>query len=232
VSADGGGAAASSNGDVNGDGTIDLSDGVYILNWLFVGGPAPEPIECPPPGGGALPATGQKDCYGVVEDQSWVVVPCEAAEIPGQDGAYQAGCPNEGRYVDNGDGTVTDTCTGLMWQKDTADVNGDGLVSPEWDGGDAVIWRDALEYCEGLSFAGHDDWRLPNVRELQSIVDYGRFDPAIDPVFGALFGYYWSSSTYADNPDSAWIVSFNDGYVLVDFDKGLHFHVRAVRRGP
>jgi hypothetical protein len=220
--AQGGGAAVPvGNGDVDGDGTINITDPIYLLNWLFTAGPAPVPIEsapcdsccppvCPPE---HLPATGQTECYGLVEGQGWVVVPCEGAENPGQDGAYQAGCPTQGRFVDNGDGTVTDTCTGLMWQKETADVNGDGTVSPDWNGGDAVTWVEALAYCEGLSFAGHEDWRLPNVRELQSIVDYGRVDPAIDPVFGAFSRDYWSSSTYAYDPGGAWGVYFYGGYV-------------------
>jgi hypothetical protein len=231
-----GGGASVGNGDVNADGAINITDAVHLLEWLFRGGPAPEPIECPPPGGGALPATGQTECTGYVDGEGWVTVPCETAEIAGQDGAYQAGCPMAERFVDHGDGTVTDTCTGLLWQKDTADVNGDGVVSPEWDGGDAVVWREALEYCEGLSFAGHDDWRLPNVRELQSIVDYGRWDPAIDPVFGALSSWYWSSSTSALYPDYAWGVDFGGGGVggsgYAIGVKGGRKRVRAVRRGP
>lgn len=228
----GGAGTPSGNGDVNGDEAINITDAVYILNFLFLGGPAPEPIVCPPPRGGALPATGQTECYGYEELRSWVAVPCEGAEIPGQDGAYQAGCPMEGRFVDHGDGTVTDMCTGLMWQKDTADVNGDGTIDPEWGGTDTLTWRDALAYCEDLSFAGHDDWRLPNVRELQSIVDYGRWDPAINPVFGALSRSYWSSSTYARYPGIAWYVSFHVGVVASDGDKVYLSHVRAVRRGP
>ena len=51
----------------------------------------------------------------------------DSATCPGQDGFYQTGCAPDHRFVDNGDGTVTDNCTGLMWQKDTADVNVDGL---------------------------------------------------------------------------------------------------------
>jgi hypothetical protein len=60
-------------------------------------------------------------------------------------------------FVDNGDGTVTDLASGLMWQQS--------------DSGSGMRWEDALAYAEGLSLAGHDDWRLPNAKELQSIVD-------------------------------------------------------------
>jgi len=228
----------SGNGDVNGSGGIDIADAIYILGYLFAQGPAPEAIECaacdsccPPPSGGALPATGQTACYGYVAEQGWVEVPCDSAEYPGQDGYYQAGCPSAGRLTDNGDGTVTDNCTGLVWQKDTADVNGDGQIIYEWDGGDLITWQAALKYCESLEFAGHDDWRLPNVRELQSIVDYGRWNPSIDPVFGAESGWYWSSSTGVGNPGYAWYVNFGGGNVGLDSADvhGSRNFVRAVR---
>jgi len=80
-------------------------------------------------------------------------------------------------------------------------VNGDGQSTVQ----DYTPWCDALAYCENLDFAGHDDWRLPNVRELQSIVDYGRFNPSIDPVFGACSAWGWSSTSYANNPLYAWL---------------------------
>ncbi|MBI4603631.1 MAG: DUF1566 domain-containing protein [Planctomycetes bacterium] len=179
-----------------------------------------------------LPDTGQTKCWSLVENQGWVEVPCAEAACQGQNGAYATGCPREGRFTDNGDGTVTDHCTGLMWQKDTADVNGDGRVSPERDGGDRVPWCDALAYCEGLSFAGHDDWKLPDVRELQSIVDYGRHGPAIDPVFGAFSLVYWSSTSSAVGPDVAWHVYFHLGDVYSGDGKGSPYYVRAVRSGP
>ncbi|HAK93578.1 MAG TPA: hypothetical protein DCM87_00850 [Planctomycetes bacterium] len=223
----------SGNGDVNGSGGIDIADAVYILSYLFAQGPAPEAIEivacdscCPPPSGGAVPATGQTACYGYVAEQGWVEVPCDSAEYPGQDGYYQSGCPTAGRFTDNGDGTVTDNCTGLVWQKDTADVNGDGTIVWEQD---TLTWQNALKYCESLEFAGHDDWRLPNVRELQSIVDYGRRDPSIDPVFGAKSERYWSSSTHVSLPGYAWLVYFYDGYVFDVVGKGRLSFVRAVR---
>jgi hypothetical protein len=231
----GGGGVPVGNGDVNGDGRIDISDAVYTLTWLFAGGPGPVVIECPAAAGKGLPDTGQTKCYGIVEGQGWTEVPCGEAACQGQDGQYAAGCPAEGRFVDNGDGTVTDNCTGLMWQKDTADVNGDGQVSPGFDGGDSVPWCDALAYCEDLEFAGYDDWRLPNVRELESIVDYGTFNPAIDPVFRA-FSVYWSSTSVADGPYDAWLVSLGrslvSGLGLYFEDKGNVHSVRAVRSAP
>jgi hypothetical protein len=210
------------NGDVNGSGDTDIADAVYLLSYLFASGAAPVAIECPecpacdsccppcpPP---ILPATGQTKCY----DFNGNEIGCASADWPGQDGSYQKGCPTVDRFVDNGDGTVTDNCTGLMWQKETA------------PGANAYTWQTALQYCEGLELAGHDDWRLPNVRELQSIVDFGRTTPPIDPVFDAMKEWYWSSSANVGDPGYAWGVDFigggvNDGTT----DTGLC--VRAVR---
>jgi len=96
-------------------------------------------------------------------------------------------------FVDNGTGTVTDKATGLMWQKA--------------DSGATYKWKDALGYCSTLKLAGYDDWRLPNAKELQSIVDYSRAplvtnSAAINPVF-AVFekeSYYWTSTTHREGP--------------------------------
>jgi len=222
------------NGDVNADGKIDLSDAVTVLGNLFLGSPTElAPLCAPPAGGSGLPATGQTECWSFDGNEGlWLKVPCGESDCLGQDGAVTIGCPGEGRFADNGDGTVTDTCTGLMWQKDTADVNEDEQLTPL---GDTLAWCDAASYCENLSFAGHDDWRLPNVRELQTIADYGRFNPSIDPAFTALPEFYWTSTSYQEAPDAAWGMGFNVGYVgirvkLGDFDFSYNY-VRAVRAG-
>jgi hypothetical protein len=98
----------------------------------------------------------------------------------------------------HGDGTVTDISSGLMWQ--------------ESDSGQGMDWDNALGYCEDLSLAGHDDWRLPNAKELHSIVDYERSpdttdSAAIDPLFGTSeivneagvkdYPFFWTSTTHA-----------------------------------
>lgn len=234
VSATGGGhgggveACPSTNGDVNADGKIDLTDAVTILGHLFRGSPTELLELCaeppPPPAPSSLPDTGETKCY----ELNGVEIPCADATCKGQDGAYATGCPGEGRFTDNGDGTVTDHCTGLQWQQNSADVNGDRQSTDQ----DFVPWCDALKYCESLSFAGHDDWRLPNVRELQSIVDYGRSKPSIDPIFGALSSYYWSSTLFAGGRINAWNILFNGGSVGLEASRGGVGYVRAVRSEP
>lgn len=120
------------------------------------------------------------------------------------------------KFVDNGDGTISDLATGLMWQKA--------------DDGNPRDWESALSYAENLVSAGYDDWRLPNAKELQSIVDYSRSpqttnSPAIDPVFETTaiedpegnvgqYPFFWSSTTHMDgaNPYSGAVyVAFGEG---------------------
>lgn len=112
-------------------------------------------------------------------------------------------------------GTVTDNITGLVWQKQD----------------DAVgrAWENAISYCEGLSLGGFTDWRLPNVKELNALVDDSRTTPSIDPLFtGTQSSNYWSSSTYAGNTTGAWLVSFGVGSTG-SYSKTSTGYVRCVR---
>jgi hypothetical protein len=103
-------------------------------------------------------------------------------------------------FANNGDGTVTDAATGLMWQQS--------------DDGTRREWAEALEYCEALDLAGHDDWRLPSSKTLQSIVDYRSTSfPAIDEtVFGITKDSetldYWTSTTFGDWKNYANVIAF------------------------
>ncbi|MBR9884875.1 MAG: DUF1566 domain-containing protein [Oceanospirillales bacterium] len=100
-------------------------------------------------------------------------------------------------FVDNGDATVTDRASALTWQ--------------QRDDGQTRNWKQALAYCEGLDLAGHNDWRLPNIKELQSIVDYSRHDPAIDTRHLQMRdkrGWFWSSTTHGDNIRQADYICF------------------------
>ena len=103
----------------------------------------------------------------------------------------------ENEFVDNLDGTVTDHSTGLMWAQH------DSLA--------ALDWAEALDHADGLLLGGHDDWRLPNAKELQSIVDYtrapdatdpARQGPAIDPVFDVTEteSWCWTGTTLDEEP--------------------------------
>jgi len=110
------------------------------------------------------------------------------------------------RSQDNGDGTATDNLTGLMWAKN---ANLDG----------AKDWNGAVDWCNTLNHAGHDDWRLPNVRELNSLIDYGRYDPGLPygHPFNSIQHYsYWSSTTYAAYSGSAWDVIAFSGDINTD----------------
>lgn len=145
---------------------------------------------------------------------------------PGDDGQYQKGAPPQGdRFTDNGDGTVTDNLTGLMWIKDPAQA---GLGSP-------MYWYDALNACENLIYAGHEDWRLPNINELLSIIDHSRYDPAFDPLFFIPFldtwTPYWSSTSSASWIDGAWAMYPYDGYKTIWSKPWDMCYVRPVRGG-
>ncbi len=117
-------------------------------------------------------------------------------------------------FIDNGNGTVTDASTGLMWRQS--------------DSGKGMNWKDALKFAESLEWCGHDDWRLPSAKELQSIVDYTRSvqttsSAAIDPIFetteikdpegGKQYPYFWTGTTHLEgrNPyDSAAYIAFGE----------------------
>ena len=118
-------------------------------------------------------------------------------------------------FSDNGDGTITDNATGLMWQQS--------------DDGNSYDWEEALYMAKNLEYAGHDDWRVPSAKELQSIVDYTRSpqttsSAAIDPIFNTTeiddpegnpgqYPYFWTSSSHLDgaNPySSAVYIAFGE----------------------
>lgn len=121
-----------------------------------------------------------------------------------------------GDFTDNGDGTVSDGSTGLMWQ--------------QAEGG-SMDWEGAITYCEALSLAGYTDWRLPNIKELESITEDSLFYLAIDTnYFPDANAYYWSSTTYASFSFLAWRVLFSGGSVRYD-RKSWNRYVRCVRGG-
>ena len=125
-------------------------------------------------------------------------------------------------FTDNGDGTVTDAATGSMWMQS--------------DSGEAMTWQDALTWAEAKnaeSHLGHDDWSLPNVKELQILLDYTRSpdttgSPAIDPIFqtseitneadGVDFPHVWSSTTHAN-----WTEQSGSAASCVNFGRAMGY---------
>ena len=137
---------------------------------------------------------------------------------------------NYSRFTDN-DLTVSDARTGLMWEKKTPGndwrSNLNALdASLSWD----EAKTDWIGEMNARKFAGFSDWRLPEIEELQSIVDYRRpRPPAINPVFGHLAeAFYWSATPLSIHPGVAWRVLFLDGAVFVDEIHNAN-RVRAVR---
>jgi len=217
-------------GDLNGDNSVTVGELVRAVNSLLDG--------CPPPAAGSnLLQTGQMQC----DQGNGLLASCPGSPA-GQDAAAHAGIPFN--YTDNGDGTLSDIVSGLMWEKIVADGSvHDVNKTYTWYGGfNMKIAALNTDPC----FAGHCDWRMPNRRELDSLVDAGRVAPSIDPAFNTActpgcvacsctrLGYYWSSTSYQDLAAFAWAVDFNVG-IINAFDKGsgapIQYAVRAVRSG-
>ncbi len=116
-------------------------------------------------------------------------------QVTGEDGQTKNGLARS--YTDNGNGTVTDNVTGLVWQKCFKGRNNDGTCSDDAGVTDTAIWADAGTYCSGLSLAGNT-WRLPTRQELQTLQDYGKTtNPKIDTTYfpSTVFSAYWWTST-------------------------------------
>jgi Protein of unknown function (DUF1566) len=183
-----------------------------------------------------LPGTGQSKCYQAVSP--YAEIPCAGT---GQDGAYSI---NPLSYTDNGNGTVTDNNTGLIWQKCSVGQNNDATCSGtatyfNWYKAsgtyDASYNSPSQSVCGDIRVSGYSDWRLPTKKELRSIVDYSIPYPTRPTIVGAYFpntvsSVYWSSTTVAAGPVVAWGVDFGDGLVSY-YNKGDDFYVRCVRGG-
>jgi hypothetical protein len=133
---------------------------------------------------------------------------------PGDDGATGAGVASgTPRFIDNGDTTFLDTLTGLIWPSEAS-----GVVSSACGQGGKRRWQDALDYAQCLnafSYLGHTDWRLPNVKEFLSLVNYG--EPVVANWLAAS-GFsglsrkaYWTSTTSGASLNKAWVVSGKAG---------------------
>jgi len=197
-----------------------------------------------------VPDTGQTTCYDDVGN----VIPCPSPGQPfyGQDGNYSI---NPMSFTSLSGGImVKDNVTGLIWE---VKQNKDGVEdysnphdadntytwydsNPATNGGDAgtpgdgTDTEDFINDLNSAHFGGYSDWRLPNRKELRSIVDYSI--PYPEPTINTAYfpdtaaSWYWSSTTYADNTGSAWVVNFGNGYGNVYYKRNSNY-VRAVRGG-
>jgi hypothetical protein len=162
-----------------------------------------------------LPKTGQTSCFNTAGTS----VTCSGT---GQDGELQKGVdwPSP-RFVDNGE-TVTDSLTGLEWTKDANSA------------GAKKTWQAALDYVKTLTTGSHSDWRLPNKRELRSLVDYSKFYPVLPaghPFTNVRSDIYWSSTSSALDTYNAWVVSMDTGLVYASSSKTDSNYVWPVRAG-
>lgn len=114
-----------------------------------------------------IPDTGQETCYGAEQP---INCPATGEAFFGQDAQINGSQPS---YNDNGDGTVTDNVTQLMWAK-SPDLNGDGVINVS----DKLSYDDAAAQAGDFALAGYDDWRLPTIKEMYSLMDFSGVDPS------------------------------------------------------
>ena len=153
-----------------------------------------------------LPKTGQTKCYNAIGAE----ISCLGT---GQDGDLQVGVAwPDPRFTVNG-ACVTDTLTGLMWTQNANLSNG------------TRDWNDAIDYANDLDLCGHNDWRLPNRKELLSLTDQSQYGPALPqghPFINVQSAYYWSSSTPYPMTLYASLVNMQSG-IMVYVDKYLDY---------
>ena len=165
--------------------------------------------------------SGYSACDQAVQPQA-LVSNCSSSRYVLDTGDPNERLCNPRSYTDLGNGIVLDNETRLEWMQATAPGT--------------YTWPEALDYIDELNdneTLGYDDWRLPTIEELSTLVDAGRYSSAIDPIFNdtVASGAYWSSTTYAYDNYYAWGVGFYYGYVYYGY-KFNYGYVRAVRSGP
>jgi hypothetical protein len=137
-------------------------------------------------------------------------------------------------FIDHGDGTVTHSATGLMWKRCAENQTWNaGSCSGSSGSPGTMTWVNALRAARNSTTAGYGDWRLPNARELGSIVETKCNNPAINlSVFpDAPAWSFWSASTYSAYANSAWFVDFSSGGLFPSDGKNGLLRVRLVRSG-
>jgi formylglycine-generating enzyme len=165
-----------------------------------------------------IPPSGQTKCYDNSAEMTCTAFPCNSDGSPdfcGQDAQYPDNSRTFTESTVGSDVIVTDSLTGLIWQKTYAT---------------GKTWQGAIDYCDNLDYAGQTDWRLPDVNELASLVSYERYYPASDfPEMPS--GWFWSSSSHAYLTGAAWCGNLADSGVSYQ-DKTTGRDARCVRGGP
>ena len=161
----------------------------------------------------ALPRTGQTLCY----DATGATVTCSGT---GQDGEYQLGVAWPAPRFNAAGDCVTDNLTGLMW-----------VASPTIT---ITTWQGALNYANNLDLCGYQDWRLPNVNELESLIHTGEINTSAwlnTQGFSGLQSFYWTSTTRGDVLTNAWLVSLQTGVTQVGPKTNPDAHYAIAVRG-
>lgn len=129
----------------------------------------------------------------------------------GDDGDYEKGWEGD-RFTNNEDGTITDNAASLMWIEDALDSAINMITR---------IWEDQIDHIEALDYAGHADWRMPNVHEMQSLLDYTQSEVTINPlILNAQTGHWWTSTT--DPDDETRVIFFEVAFAYPDFANKTH----------
>ena len=168
---------------------------------------------------GTVPQTGQSQCW----DQSGNSIDCAGS---GQDGELQKGVAwPDPRFIDNGDGTITDMFTGLMWEQAPSGS------STDWEGAFTRI-----DTINGSALGGHTDWRLPNRFELMTLVNCGYTADwngawLIGQGFSSIVGSYWSSSTNAATTDNKWRGAIGYDSRVYAASQDLSYYTIGIRTG-
>jgi hypothetical protein len=232
-------------------GDINDADGVTVVDALGVLRRAiglPVTLSCSCTGGdecpiGGLVETGLAVCWDPLDTVNPVSkTPCAGTR---QDGDLRAGVPFD--FVDNGDGTITDRNTTLMWEKlsDDNSIHDQDYTQHQWAG----AFYEKVEQLNDEAFAGHNDWRVPNVKELSTLIDYSfTASPTVPAIFNNLCksgctvtncsctkgSQYWTSTSLdaagTAGGVNAWVINFQNAVISTEGKTQYNF-VRAVRGG-
>lgn len=200
------------------------------LQTILAFGNTPGQLRPPPSQTEASESFGERICAWTITNLMFPSLEAKTICLPDKQGnlsskytkqyiyAVRGPAVSSGLFKDNRDQTVTDQKTGLMWQ-------GTEILPRKWE--------HALAYCEELELGGFDDWRLPTLKELMSLVNEEHINPSIDTSFfpATRSAAYWTGTTFSGHPGFAWYVRFDNGLEYNGGYKGRRYFVRAVRGG-